>query len=167
MELAGQLIGIASLILTFLSYQAKGAKRLLVLQTTSTVGFIIHYILIGAISGFALNIVCVVRNIIYCNKDKKRFYNEKYPYILSGIILLLGVMSWQGAVSLFLIVALALNTVFLSNDDVLLLRKSVIFTSSLIFIYNLLVCSYGGMMNEALAVISSVIALYRYKTNKA
>ncbi len=159
----GQLIGIVSVILTFISYQAKNSKKLLVLQTVSTTGFIIHYLLIGAASGFLLNIVCVIRNLIYYFKNVKIFSYSFYPYLLALVLAVLGAMSWQGPVSLLIIVALMINTVCLSSSDTQFLRKSVLLTCSMILLYNFFVRSYGGMINEAIAIVSSAIGIYRYR----
>ncbi len=159
----GQIIGIVAVILTFISYQTKESKKLLTIQTFSTAAFIIHYFLIGASSGFLLNIVCVIRNLIYYFKNVKLFSYPFYPYLLAAVLALLGVMSWQGPISLLIITALMINTVCLSIDDTQFLRKSVILTCSMILVYNIFVRSYGGMINESIAIISSAIGIYRYR----
>jgi hypothetical protein len=81
-------------------------------------------------------------------------------------MIILGAISWQGYVSLLIIVALALNTVFMSVGDPQLLRKSVVFTSSLVLIYNCFVFSLGGIANEGVSIVSSIIGIIRFYKGK-
>ena len=81
-------------------------------------------------------------------------------------MVVLGIFSWQAWFSIFLIIALAANTVFLSLGNPQLLRKSILATSSLVIIYNLFVFSIGGLANEALAIISSIIGIIRFRKTK-
>ena len=79
----------------------------------------------------------------------------------------IGALSWQGNVSLIPIIALAANTVFMSFGKPQVLRGSVLVTSNMMIVYNILVFSIGGIVNEAIAVMSSVIGLVRFKnTNR-
>ena len=165
LEIFGQALGILGLLLTFLSYQAKTPRVLLVLQTASTALFVFHYMLIGADSGFFLNIVCIVRNLAYFFEGKRKARTLLLPLSLatlfSAALVVLCVLSWQGPHSLLITVALVVNTYFLSLGKQNLLRASVIGTCSLILVYNILVFSIGGIANESVAILSSAIGLYR------
>ena len=77
-----------------------------------------------------------------------------------------GVISWQGPMSLLIIAALSVNTLFLYFPNVQNLRKSILVTSSMIIIYNIYYAVWGGVANEMIAIISSVIGIYRYKNTK-
>ena len=55
----GQIFGIIAIILGFVSYQMKTQKQLLICQTTVSLVFCIHYLLIGATTGMAMNVVNV------------------------------------------------------------------------------------------------------------
>ena len=163
MKLAGQILGFVAVLIFALSYQIKNPKKLLLIQTVGTTTLLIHYLMIGALSGFALNIICVIRNLIYYNKDKKIFSYKFYPYLLALVVGVVGVFSWQGPASLLIIFALMINTVCLSVNDTQFLRKSVVLTCSMLTLYNFFVHSYGGMINESISVVSSIIGLYRHK----
>ena len=73
-----------------------------------------------------------------------------------------GGLSWQGLPSLLIIVALAINTIFLSFGKPQILRYSILLTSSMILAYNCFVFSIGGIANEGLAIISSIIGIIRF-----
>lgn len=161
-EIIGQVLGIAATATTALSYQFNTKKKLLLVQTAATLFTCLSYLCLGAMSGFALNIVCLVRNSSYA------FVKEgtKFNYILTAALMLamavFGALSWQGPVSLLIIIALILNTLFMSFGKPQLLRYTILLTSTMILIYNIAVFSIGGIMNEGIAIISSIIGIIRF-----
>ena len=76
---------------------------------------------------------------------------------------ILGAMSWQGPISLLIIVALAANTVFLSLGKPQVLRYSILVTSLMVLIYNIYVLSIGGILNESIAILSAFIGIIRFR----
>jgi hypothetical protein len=162
----GQILGIIATIITFLSYQMNTKKSLLAVQTCATACTCLAYLFLGAASGFALNIVCITRNVVFYFTKKGTRLNYIATACLTLAMIILGAISWQGYVSLLIIVALALNTVFMSVGDPQLLRKSVVFTSSLILIYNCFVFSLGGIANEGVSIVSSIIGIIRFYKGK-
>ena len=159
----GQVLGIAATIITGISYQMNTKRSLLLVQTAATTCTCLAYLFLGAASGFMLNIVCIVRNVVfYFQKDSGKSHMAP-AIMLAAVMVVLGFLSWQGPVSLLIIVALAANTVFLSFGDPQLLRKSILGTSSLVLTYNIFVFSLGGIANEALAILSSIVGILRFR----
>lgn len=166
-QIIGQALGIIGTILTFVSYQARTKRSLLIIQSSATLCICISYLLLGASSGFALNIVCLTRNaIFYMQKERTRA-----AYVSAGILALVmtvvGSLSWEDWYSLLLIAALAANTIFISLGDNQLLRKSILVTSTMVLIYNVFVFSIGGITNEAVAIISSIVGIIRFRKTKS
>ena len=160
----GQALGILAPIITFVSYQVNAKNKLLLLQTAANVAICISYLLLGASSGFALNIVGTIRNMTFFFLDPKSKTNQVAAIVLALAMGGAGLLSWEGPVSLILMVALMANTIFMSFGDPQLLRKSVIGTSSLILTYNLLMAhpTIGGIMNEIIAIVASIIGVLVY-----
>ncbi len=165
-EIIGQILGIIAPIITFISYQVNSKKRLLILQTAATLSTCLSYMFLGATSGFALNIVCIIRNIAFFFQDSKSKMNLISACFLAAVMGGLGFLSWEGPISLLVIFALAANTIFMSFGNAQLLRKSVIVTSSMILIYNIFVFSLGGIINESVAVVASVIGIITFIKQK-
>jgi hypothetical protein len=162
-EIIGQILGIAATVITFISYQVNTKSRLLIIQTTATLCTCLSFLFLGASTGFALNIVCIVRNVAFFFQKEKSAIHTVTALLLAVAMIVLGVLSWQGPVSLLIIIALFANTLFMATGNPQLLRKSVIVTSGLILIYNAIVFSIGGMTNEGISIISSVIGIMRFK----
>ena len=161
-EIIGQSLGIIATIITFISYQVNTKSRLLIIQTSATFCTCLSFLFLGASTGFALNIVCIARNIsFYFQKDKSRAHTAT-ALSLALVMIVLGIFSWQGPESLLIMIALAANTLFMATGDPQLLRKSVIVTSGMILAYNAIVFSIGGMTNEGISIISSIIGIIRF-----
>ena len=165
-EIIGQILGIVATIITFASYQVNTKSRLLIIQTTATLCTCLSFLFLGASTGFALNIVCIIRNVaFYFQKDRSTVHTVT-AVALSLTMIVLGIFSWQGPVSLLIMIALAANTLFMATGNPQLLRKSVIVTSGLILVYNAIVFSIGGMTNEGISIVSSIIGIIRFKKEK-
>jgi len=158
----GQAIGGIAVAIFFISYLCKTQKKLLLLQTLSNAIMFAHYFLIGADSGYFLAVVAVIRNLAYYFNHVKFLSFKIIPYIFAVIVVVIGAFSWEGYHSLFYIVGLGVNTVFMSVKNVNVLRISVIFTCALIFTYNVFALSIAGMINESLSIVGAIIGLISY-----
>ena len=164
-QFIGQALGILATIITVISYQMNTKKSLLLVQTAATTCTCLAYFFLGAASGFALNVVCIIRNIVfYFQKDSGKVHTIS-SLLLAGAMVVLGALSWQGPMSLLVIIALAANTLFLSFPNIQNLRKSILVTSTMVLIYNAYYSVWGGVVNEMVVIVSSAIGLYRYKNN--
>ena len=166
MILIGQIFGWLAALLTFISYQCKEHKKLIIIQTLSTLSVCISYLLLNAWSGMLLNIICILRNFIIYRKDIKIFSYSFWAYILAALMGIMGILSWQGSMSLLIVIALVINTLFIYSPNVQNLRKSILLTSTIVLIYNVYYTVWGGVINELIAISSAIIGLYRYRNIK-
>ena len=163
----GQIFGGLATVICLISYQMNTKKSLLIIQTVGTAFTCLSYFFLGATSGFVLNIVCIIRNIAFYFIQENKAFKAFYASIVFTIIVsVLGALSWQGYISLLIIIPLAVNTICLSLGKPQLLRYSILFTSTAIMIYNIFVFSIGGTINEALTVISAIIGIFRFRSKK-
>lgn len=167
-ELLGQILGILATLVITSAYQANTKKGMLLIQTPGVVVLCVSYFLLGAMSGFALNIACVIRNIccIFI-KEKTKAY-----YVMTGALMCLlgalGFLSWEGAISLLLILPLIANTFFVALGKPQILRYSLVVTSTMCLIYNIVIPipSIGGILLESITVASAVVGIVRFWKSK-
>lgn len=164
--IVGNIFSVLAMIFTIITYQCKKKKMLLIILTVAAVCLCISYLILGAYAGAVLNGVVIIRNLIYAAKNVKFFSYKFWPYLLALVMALCGIQSWQGPMSLCIIAALVINTIFLSFENTQLLRWSMILTCILTLIYNVTYKSYGGVANEIFALSSSVVGLYRFRNKK-
>lgn len=159
----GQLMGLVAVILGFVSFQMRTQKQLLVVQTATTIAFCIHYYLIGATSGLMLNLLGIVRNLAYYHKDKPLFSGKKCPIFFTVVMGIVGLVSWQGYYSIFVVLGLVINTYCLSFVNPQYIRSSILVSSPLVLIYDAFVMSVGGVIYESVVIVSSIIGIIRYR----
>ena len=167
-ELWGQILGLVATLIITSAYQANTKKGLLMIQTPGVVVICVSYLLLGATSGFALNIACVIRNIccIFVKKKSKGYY------VMTGLLMCvmgaLGFLSWEGYHSLLLIAALIANTFFIALGKPQILRYSLVVTSSMCLLYNALIWppSIGGLLLESITVVSAIVGIIRFRRSR-
>ena len=158
----GQILGGIATILFFISFQVFEKKKLLLIQSVAIVFLCGNFLFLHAPSGLYLNVVCLTRNFLFYFQKPKTKVCYITTAILSAVMVIAGALSWQGWVSLPMIIALTANTVFMSFGDPQLLRKSVLVTSPLALLYNTLVLSFGGAILEISGITASIVGIIRY-----
>ena len=167
MEITGQIISFIVVGMSILSYQMKEKKTLLIIQTVGTLLNATQYLLIGAYAGFALNVVCVLRNVAFYATDDKTRYKCPTAILFACILGGVSIFSWEGYHSLLIIVGLIVNTLCLGICTAQGLRKSILLTCPMIFTYNVFVFSLGGLCNEALSFFSAFVGILRFRKEKS
>ena len=165
-QIIAQILGFVAVILGFIAYQVKTDKQLLFVHLLVCAVFSVHYYLLGALPGAVLNGVGVIRNIVYYHKDKKFYQPKLFPVLFALIMLGLGIWSADGIHSVLLIAALAINTLCLSVKSAQKVRISVLFTCTMVLIYDVIEHSVGGAIFEAVAIVSAIIGIIRYRNQK-
>jgi general stress protein CsbA len=167
-EIIGQIISVVAVIITFVTYLMKSSTQIFVTNAIATAVSCVAYAMLGGTTALGLNILCVVRNVCYLYKDRNKYTARILPVALALIMAVMSAFLWEGYHSLFFVVGITLNTLAMGYFNPQNLRKSILLTSSLILIYNLLmpIPSIGGSINELVAISSSVIGLICHRTKK-
>lgn len=158
----GHVLGFISVGLFFYSYQCTEKRKLMVVQTVATALSCVQYLLIGAFSGFALNTVCIIRNLAFYYRDKYKRTDIIIPLLFSLSMAVVSVFSWEGIHSLLITLGLVVNTMCMGIFDAKDFRKTILISSSLILLYNIFAFSYSGILSESISLISVVIGIIRY-----
>ena len=162
LETVAQIVGFLGTALLFISFQQKKRQGILFFQICSGAVFILHYILLGALTGAALNFIGFSRSIVFYNSDKKW---AKSPWWLVFFIIISGIASaatWAKWYSILPAIAMMLTTVsyWLKNETKI---RLVTFPSSPCWlVYNALAGSVAGVITECIVMSSLVIAIIRF-----
>ncbi len=166
MELVGHILGFIAVVFFFIAYQIFDKKKLLITQTIAITLISVQYLLIGAYSGCVLNVVCLVRNILYYYRDKKGGSGLLLPGVISLVLVFVSLFSWEGYHSLLIVAGLVVNTIATGVFDTQNLRKSILVSCSLIFVYNFIEGSYSAMLNEIISISSALVGIVRYRKKR-
>ena len=98
---------------------------------------------------------------------KKGSVAKVWAVVFSVIMGAIGILSWQNWYSIFVVLGLIINSYCMSFSNPQSIRKSILVTSPLVLIYDVLVLSIGGVVYESIAIISAVIGILRTKRKQA
>ena len=166
-ELIGQVLSIIATVTTVFSYQFRAKKAILIAQIISTAFLAGSYCLLGATSGFTLNVVGIVRNLCFYLQPKEGRFRYYSGAFFSLVMCVVGVCFWQNAADLLIIVALMINAVMLSAFSAQALRYSILFTCALMTAYAAIHMNVGAMLNEGISILSAAVGIWRYRKKGA
>ena len=71
-EIIAQIIGIFAAAMNILSYQMKSKRNLLIMQLMGSFMFSFNYIILGAYMGGLMNVLAVIRALLFINQKRMR-----------------------------------------------------------------------------------------------
>lgn len=170
-----QAFGILGMVMNVVSYQAKKQKNIILIQMFGSLLFVINMFLLNAIMGGLLNLIGVVRAIVYYNKHKVK--NIK---MCNAIFIFLYILSYFATFFVFHkeltafnliaeilpLIAMITVTIAFSKSSAEDIRRMTFISSPLWLIYNCLNFSIGGILCELFSLTSVVTATIRLKKTK-
>ena len=164
-----QALGFLGLAAMVISFQMKNAKGVLLFLLLSDALFGFQYLLLGSVAGMIVLAVSIFRNIIMLLRDRWPVLGWKgwvVIMIIAEVALCAGnIAHWYDVLP---IVGFAAATIsFWSKDPQKLRFVNTVLISPVFFIFNLLVGSWGGVINEIITWTSSVTAYIRYRKKSA
>lgn len=162
-----QLLGLIPSAIAITSLQSDNRKRILVLQVLCNIMWGAQYIILGAFTGLATDIIGLFRAGLCYFNDKKWAKSKVWLWVLLLSYAFSAVITWDGFVSVLPCFSMMLTTIALWTHDMRKTRLLFLFNSPPIFLYNLLVKSYSCAAIEVIAFISFIIAIYRFDVRPA
>lgn len=156
-----QMIGVAGIVCSVLSFQCKKHGKILFFRTMNELLFGIQYICLGAYTGAAMNAVGCVRNTLFSAQVKRGKSTTLSRILFSVLFIAFSIVTWSGLKSLLVGVAKVVSTFAYGCRNTVLMRYMILLTSAAWLTYNLLAGSAAGVINEALNIVSILIALVR------
>ena len=155
-------IGIAGTVLFFLSYQCKSNKNLFRVQFVSYLCYTVHLLLLGATTGGISYILNTVRS--FCLGSKHAFLKGK---TMCGIICILQLvallLTWENWWSVLPVAANIAATIGGYTYNARKIRVVGMFINSPLWIvYDIIVGSWAGILDEIVTEASMIISILRY-----
>ena len=156
-----QIFGTAGIITFIFLYQFDDMKKVLKVKMLMDVLWATHYLLLGATSAFLVNSICIVREFVFLNNDKKFFKSKIWLWIFISFNIVSAILTWKNAFSILPAIASSLATISFNQRNVTFARVVGMSNNVMMFTYDIFVKSYTGLIAETLAFISVVIAILR------
>ncbi len=154
-------IGVIGIAASIASFQCSKHKPLLYLRTANEFFFAIQYLLLGAYTGMAMNIIGCIRNLVFTKMVEKKKSTTSARVIFSIAFLIFTALTWAGFKSVLSGFAKVLSTFAYGSKNVFFVRIMIFVTSTCWFVYNLAVRSYAGCICEFMTIISIIVGIIR------
>ncbi|HBB92059.1 MAG: hypothetical protein A2X22_10105 [Bacteroidetes bacterium GWF2_49_14] len=160
-------IGFIGLLFFVISFQQNNRNRILLIMLAGQICFLGHYALLGAWTGFAMNIVGAGRTLVFRFKEEKKWAAHWiWPVIFIALLWVSGIVTWDSPLSLFPPFAMTIETIGLWMKRPKRIRFINLFPHPFWFTYNLLMGSWAGVATEIIVFGSIVVAIFRYDLKK-
>lgn len=163
MSITAQICSALSLLFLVLSYQSKDKNAYLKRQLIANILYGVQYLLLNAMTGFATQVVTVIKTVVFQAEQKKRNKISVLSLVLFELIyVIMGIFSLSNPISLIPVI-IALGYTWASwQSNLKITCIAGIFTGILWFIYNLNVGAYVALISSVVESVSGLIGLLRH-----
>lgn len=162
MQLLIRLFGVLGLILCIIPFQFKKHKHIVLLKMASCLAFSTQYFLLGAYTGAWMDLVSALRNYLFYKFVDKKIPTLPVILVFSVMVLVIGIFSWVGWLTLLALIPKLLTTVSYGMKNERVLRFITLPSCIFWIAYNCIVGTYEGAIGDLLTFTSIAIAIYRF-----
>lgn len=156
-----QAIGFAGMAASLISFQYKEHGKVLFLRILSEIIFAVQYVFLGAYTGMASNLMSAVMNLFFKSRVKGGKSTLAYQIGFSLVFVVLGVITWEGPVSLLIIFAKVASTVSYGIKDTRVMRRVYLLSPPAWVFYDWICGSIAGVLCDLVTLGSVLLAMWR------
>lgn len=158
-----QAIGFTGMAFFIASYQMRSNRMLFLFQLIGCLIFIAQFSIMGAYTGALGLVVNVLRNLLLLKIGKWKWVESKIT-LTAILILLAGVTAyiWAGWISLLPLLSVGISSIGYWTNNAQKIRLSQLCASPWTLIYDAIIGSWGGAANEAIALLSIIVSIFRF-----
>lgn len=163
-NIIAQVLGFVAMAIAISMYQFRRHRTILILMSLCSFVWCLHFACLGLFTPVAMNLVNVIRGVVYSFREKKWAQNNIIPAVF--IVLCAGsvIFTWESIWSILPFIASIFATIANWQKNTRLLKYLSIPVCVCWFVYNIINGSIAGTLNETFALIS--IAVYLVRTGK-
>lgn len=160
--LLAQLIGSVGTIIMIIGMQQKTYDRIVLSKILNSFFSSVHYFFLGGYTGMLINFASCFANGVYWYRNKRQKSNLVFQILFCVLFVSLGMLSWHGWISIFVIIAKVLSSVALGIKNTRVIRILNLISNPSWLVYNIFMGSIPGMVGDSLITLSVLIAIIRY-----
>lgn len=158
-----QSIGFIGVVFFIFSYQMRSNRALFLFQLIGCLIFTAQFLIIGAYTGALSLIINVLRNLLLLKINDWKWVKSKIT--LSVILAMLSAVTaytWAGWLSLLPLLSVGITSIGYWTNNAQKIRLSQMFGSPCTLVYDALIHSWGGVLNESIALVSIILSICRF-----
>lgn len=157
-----QIIGFSGTLFYFLSFQCRTNKNLFRVQFVSYLLYTVYLLLLGAYTGAFSYILNLVRSL-FLGSENDKLHGKGACAVLCMLQVCVAVFTWAGWISLLPVIANIATTIGGYTHSAKKVRLAGMFINSpLWIIYDIIVGSWAGILDEVVSEASMIISIIRY-----
>lgn len=156
-----QLIGLFAVAISLSIFQINDRRKMLKLNIAAAIIYSVHFFLLGATTGAAMNLIAAGRSFAFFNTNP----NKRHLWVLFAacVVSIVGaLLTWQGPLSLLPLAGSVSSGFAFWQKNPKHNRRWALISSPMWFVYNSISGSYPGMIIEVITVISNFVGQYRF-----
>lgn len=157
-----QSTGVIGALLLIYCYQCKSRENIIIVISIGIAFLAVHMFQLGGITGGVLNTVAFIRNLVFYRKNSHAWATWPWwPYIFTGILIVLTFFFWQGLESIFPLIAITIATFAFWMDEPKMIRRLSLVMSLAWMPYAYVIGSPSIFGLQIFIITSILIAMWR------
>ncbi len=162
-----QIVGIVAIFFWLISIQSSKQYKILFLQAVANLIYGFEYILLGVIETAFMNFTSFIRCLLFYQKRKQdKDISNLYLILFSFLVILFGMITYSGYLSLIPIIITLFYTVSSWMKDSKWIRIVFLISAIMWIYYNYKVKAYVCIVGNIFEIISGALSLIRFKDDK-
>ncbi len=157
-------VGFLGVALFIISYQIRSNRALFLCQLMGCIVFCVQFFLMGAYTGAISLIVNIARNLLLLKSNDWEWAKSKVTLaVIIVLLLVMTVYTLAGWISILPFASVAVTSIGYWTQNAQKIRLSQLFGSPCTLLYDVLIHSWGGAICEAIAILSIIISIIRFR----
>ena len=166
MYIVANIVGALAIIIWTMSIQNKDKKNILIYQIISNIFYSLQYFLLNAFTAGMTNLLSMFRCLVFYFDEKKHGKISKFSFIIFAlIIIIIGIVTYEGPISLIPIVGGLLYMYSIWQSNLNITRYIFIIAAIILTYYNFKVRAFVLVLGNILDIISGIISIIRFRRN--
>lgn len=163
--IVAQIFGALALAILIISLQKNSKTKLLLYQSISSLLYALQYLFLNAYTGCFMNLICMIRNMIFNQYPKKR---PPIYWLIITIVLMIffSSLSYTGVISFLPMIAVILYSIALWHGNLTVIRTTEIISCSLYILYNIKILAITGLIATIIELVGAILAVYKFDIKK-
>ena len=162
-EFTLQLIGFIGVAFFIISYQIRSNRGLFLCQLLGCLVFTLQFFLMGAYTGALSLIINIIRNLLLLKINDWKWVKSRVTLgVIIALLLAVTLYTWDGWKSILPFISVAVTSIGYWTNNAQKIRLSQLFGSPCTLLYDALIHSWGGVLNESITILSIIISIFRF-----